>query len=170
MQKRSDKKAQIWVETVTYTLIGLTIIGLLIAGIKPKIEEARDESLINQIKKSMEEINQKINEVRASPGSQRKIILHIEKGKLTINPKEDTIIWEINSNYKYSEPDFTIQEGNLNITTITNNPWTIAITLPINTNITYDQTELPREFRETSTSYEIIIKKQNNGIDFKSIN
>ena len=62
MQKRSElrslainqKRAQVWVETVTYTLIGLTIIGLLIAGIKPKIEESRDKSIINQIKRSLE--------------------------------------------------------------------------------------------------------------------
>ena len=118
----------------------------------------------------MEEINQKINEVRVSPGGQRKIILHIEKGTLTINASADMITWGIGSTYKYSEPDLQIQEGNLNITTTANNPWDVTISLPINTNITYNQDETSREFRETSTSYEIVIKNEGTNIDFRNVN
>ena len=137
MQKRSElrslainqKRAQVWVETVTYTLIGLTIIGLLIAGIKPKIEESRDKSIINQIKRSLEEVNQEINKVKSAPGNQRTITINIEKGELNILPEENKIIWQIDSNHKYSEPNMTIPEGNLEILTEAAGPWSFTATL-----------------------------------------
>ncbi|MBT7706509.1 hypothetical protein HN747_03600 [archaeon] len=164
-----DKKAQIWVETVTYTLIGLTIIGLLIAGIRPQIEKAQDKNLIKQIKESLEEINQKINEIRVIPGNQRKIILHIDKGAVTIDAENDLIVWRMMSSYEYSEPDLTITEGNLNITTVDGNPWEIVFELPFTSNITYDGLEISRELRETSTSYDLIIKNEGQNLDIRSM-
>jgi len=164
-----NKRGQVWVETVTYTLIGLTIIGLLIAGIRPQIEKAQDKTLINQIKTSMEEINQKINEIRVIPGNQRKIILHIDKGAVTIDAENDLIIWKMMSSYEYSEPNLNITEGNLNITTIDGNPWEIIFKLPFTSNITYDGSDVSRELRETSTSYNLIIKNEGQNLDIRSM-
>ena len=36
-------KGQVWVETVLYTLIGLALIGVVLAIITPKINETRDK-------------------------------------------------------------------------------------------------------------------------------
>src|SRR3989344_7977654 len=41
-------KGQIWVETVVYTLIAFTLIGLVLAFIKPKIEEIQDKGIVEQ--------------------------------------------------------------------------------------------------------------------------
>ena len=38
-------KAQAWVETVVYTLIGLTIIGIVIGMATPKIKSMTDEAI-----------------------------------------------------------------------------------------------------------------------------
>ncbi|MAG39492.1 hypothetical protein CMI41_00805 [Candidatus Pacearchaeota archaeon] len=166
----NKKRGQVWVETVTYTLIGLTIIGLLIAGIKPRIEESQDKSLINQIKESLETINQEINSVKTAPGNQRKFFVNIEKGSLEINPEEDSLTWVMDSRYKYSELNLSIEEGTLNITTIKENPWQVTIVLPLNLNLTYDGEETIKEFRETSTAYEFIVKNEGETIDIKNIN
>ena len=38
------KRGQVWVETVIYTLIGLAIIGVVMAAALPKINERKDEN------------------------------------------------------------------------------------------------------------------------------
>ena len=55
-----ESKAQIWVETVIYTLIALAIMGLLLALIKPTIEEKKDKAVIEQSKLILDDINKKI--------------------------------------------------------------------------------------------------------------
>ena len=37
---------QVWVETVTYTLIAIVMIGLVLSFAKPKIEELQDKTII----------------------------------------------------------------------------------------------------------------------------
>ena len=59
-----NKKGQVWVETVIYTLIGLAVIGLLLAVAKPKIDQMKDRALIDQAVEAMEAINSKIYEVQ----------------------------------------------------------------------------------------------------------
>ena len=55
------KKGQIWIETVLYTLIGLSLIGLVLAFVTPKINEARDNLVIEQTKDVMKIFDDKIN-------------------------------------------------------------------------------------------------------------
>ena len=45
----NTKKSQVWVETVIYTLIGLSIIGILLAVLKPTVESTKDRLMIEQI-------------------------------------------------------------------------------------------------------------------------
>lgn len=42
------KSGQVWIETVLYTLIGLSIIGVILAMVRPAIEEKRDEITLQQ--------------------------------------------------------------------------------------------------------------------------
>ena len=51
------KKAQVWIETVTYTMIALVMIGLVLAFAKPKIEELQDKTIIEQSIKILNEFN-----------------------------------------------------------------------------------------------------------------
>jgi len=45
---KSKKKGQVWIETVTYTLIAFVLIGLILAFVKPKIDELQDKALIDR--------------------------------------------------------------------------------------------------------------------------
>ena len=47
MRGHSNRRGQVWVETVIYTLIGMAVIGLVLAGALPKINEKKDEIHIN---------------------------------------------------------------------------------------------------------------------------
>jgi hypothetical protein len=100
-----NKKAQVWVETVIYTLIALTIIGLFLSFAKPKIEEIQDKATVEQSVQMLEDINNIIlSIVEGGAGNQRVIELGIKKGALFIDGNSDTITFEMDGKYTYTEP------------------------------------------------------------------
>jgi len=97
-----NKKAQIWVETVVYTLIAFVMIGLVLTFIKPKIEEMQDKAIIDQSLEIIKSIDKIITEI-GIPGNKREIEIGIKKGVLKIDGTNDKIVFEIESKYEYSE-------------------------------------------------------------------
>src|SRR3989344_7965453 len=77
-------KGQVWVETVVYTLIAFALIGLVLAFVKPKIEEIQDKGLVDQSVEVLEEIDSVIGNI-GSAGNQRVLSLGISKGTLNID-------------------------------------------------------------------------------------
>ena len=89
-----NKNAQVWVETVIYTLIGLTIIGILLVATLPRIEEMKDQSLIEQSIQSLGKINEQIYDALKAPGNRRVIQqLSIGKGSFFIDGEKDKLHW-----------------------------------------------------------------------------
>ena len=74
-------KAQVWVETAIYTLIGITIIAILLATLTPQIDKIKDKGIIQQTIDAMNVLDNKISEVSQSPGSVGVVKLTIGKGK-----------------------------------------------------------------------------------------
>ncbi|HKL24150.1 MAG TPA: hypothetical protein VJ912_02330 [Candidatus Nanoarchaeia archaeon] len=107
-----SKKAQVWVETVVYTLIAFAMIGLVLSFIKPNIDENKDKAILEQSVNIMNRINYKMNEIKDVQGNKRRLELSIEKGFLVIDGIEDRISFELEeSNYKYSEPGTFVEDG-----------------------------------------------------------
>lgn len=101
----SRKRSQVWVETIVYTLIALSLIGLFLTFAKPKIEEIQDKSIIEQSTDILEEINSVIiSIVQGGPGNQRVLEVGIKKGILKIDPARNQISFEIEGKYTYTEP------------------------------------------------------------------
>ncbi|MEK6875641.1 MAG: hypothetical protein AABX30_03080 [Nanoarchaeota archaeon] len=100
-----SKKAQVWVETVIYTLIALALIGTVLAFVKPKIEEIQDKLTIDQTLEMMGDIDAKILLLaQGSLGNQRLLELQIKKGELIVDPPKNSLIFTLeNSRYAYSE-------------------------------------------------------------------
>jgi len=111
-----QKRGQVWVETVIYTLIAFVMIGLVLAYAKPKIEELQDKALIEQSIGMMKDIDSTILRMGGT-GNQRLIELGIKKGTLKIDGENDLIVFEIEGRYSYSEPGIDIFDGNLIIHT-----------------------------------------------------
>jgi hypothetical protein len=104
-RKRGCKSGQVWVETVVYTLIALTIIGLFISFAKPKIEEIQDKAIIDQSIEMLEDINSIIlSIVQGGVGNQRIIEVGIKKGTLEIDGISNRLVFEIDGRYTYTEP------------------------------------------------------------------
>ncbi len=103
------KKAQIWIETALYTLIGIVLIGLVLGFVSPKIQESKDRILLDQTMLSLNNLNKNIditsNNVRVFP-------VQIKKGELFIDSKEDKITFKLDNILKApTEEGYTIENG-----------------------------------------------------------
>jgi len=122
------KKAVIWESTVLYVLIGLAIIGTMLAVIRPKIAEMRDSILIEQTIQSLNIFDDKVTEVRSTTGNKGKIKIHIDKGNLILDSDNEEIMWQSISNYQYSDANKTIEVGKVKaLTTSSAGLWNVTL-------------------------------------------
>lgn len=158
------KRGQVWIETVIYTLVALIMIGISLSFIKPKIEEMQDKTILEQSKRVIEDIQEKINSIRDVSGNQRVIDLTVERGVFKIDGIEDSIFFEIETGYEYSEPGVDITEGNLIINTEKKgeiNKVTIKRKYSGEQNITYKDRDEIKQITKGTLPYKISIL--NNG-------
>jgi hypothetical protein len=112
----NKKRGQIWVETVIYTLIAFSLMGLVLAFVVPKIEETRDKGIIEQSIGVLQDIDSLIENL-GGPGNQRILELGINKGSMTIDSANDKIFFELESKYQYSQPGEDVSEGRITVHT-----------------------------------------------------
>ena len=157
-------RGQIWVETVIYTLIALTLIGLVLAFVSPKVEEIQDRLIIEQTVELINNINEIILSVDKVSGNKRIVDIGIKKGTLEIDGVNDSILFEIESGYEYSEPGEEIYLGN--IVAITEKVGSLnKITLRDNYeqyDLTYEGIDQSKKLSHSSTPYKLSI--ENKGI------
>ncbi len=114
------KRGQVWVETAIYTLIGLTIISIVLSFAMPQIDKVKDRAIISQTIDAMNIIDNKILEVEQAQGSIGVISLKISKGKLDINNDADELLYTLeDTRLQLSEIGEEIKEGNLIVKTET---------------------------------------------------
>lgn len=155
-----NKKAQVWIETVIYTLIGLAIMGILLSIIIPSINSKKDEIIIKQSLDILKNIENKMNEVvYYGSGNSREMEIKIKKGQLIFNFNEDYIEFNIESENKYSEIGEEIKDGNVNISTIKNgNLYEVKLKLFLeNINLTFSEDQSEKVFQASESSYYILI-------------
>lgn len=153
------KRGQVWIETVIYTLIGLTIMGLVLAVALPKINEKKDEIMIDQAVQAMGNIDDKIYEVQRALGNRRTVDLDIGKGRLIIDLEEDSISWVIDSKKKYSEPGIEVPMGNMNVLTEETDPWTVTLKIYYAVDIRFgEMTVGTKELDSAPTPYKLMVE------------
>lgn len=159
IKKRPNKKAQIWVETVMYTLIAFVMIGLVLAYAKPKIEQLQDKAVIEQSIGLVKDIDSTILTIGPA-GNQRVLELGIRKGSLEIDGENEIISFEIKSKYTYSEPGLNISDGNLIIHTEKkgdDNIITLTRDYKGEYNLTYQGRDSLKTISKSSTPYKIFV-------------
>lgn len=170
---RLNKKGQIWIETLIYTLIAFVVIGLVLSFVNPKIEELQDKMIIEQSIGMMEDINSIVlSLMQGGSGNKREIELGIKKGVLTIDGINDKIIFEIESRYMYSEPGKDVYHGNilthtqkqgkLNIVTLTSD-------YSGDYNIIYQGEDEIKLISKASTPYRIFFSNRDKDLNEKTI-
>ncbi len=157
-----SKKGQVWVETVIYTLIAFIMIGLVLSFARPKIEESKDKAILEQSLSIVKNIDTLITDVKDSPGNKRQLELQIREGKLMINSTGNLIYFQMKSKYPYSEAGLTIQEGNINITTIeTGESDTIIMERKFSgLNLTWQNKNIEKTLTQSPQPYKLFISNE----------
>lgn len=171
---KKKKIAQIWVETVIYTIIGLAIIGIVLAVATPSINKYKDRIVIEQTTTALNDLNEKILEVRDEGlGNRRVAEIVIKKGILTIESPEDKIFYVLEeSSLEYSEAGENVSYGDIKIRTEKKGrKYNITLTLFYNNiNISYNGKDEKRTFNSAPTPYKLFIENNGTVNDRISIN
>ncbi len=120
-KRKREKKAVVWVSTVLYTLIAFAIIGTLLAVIRPKLAEIKDQFTIQQTISAFNDISTSIGDARKAAGNRRELELKLGKGEFAIygnldNSGGDRFEWLLRD-AKYHYEVGTVESGVVTITT-----------------------------------------------------
>lgn len=85
-----ERGAQVWIETVLYTLIGLALIGMVLAFIMPKINETKDKLALDQ---TIEALNDLASKMDLIPGNVRQVDFTIRRGEMKIDSPNNQIVF-----------------------------------------------------------------------------
>jgi hypothetical protein len=170
----NSKLAQVWIETAIYTLIGLTIIAILLAVANPQIDKIKDKGMVNQATDALNTLDSKVLDVSQSVGSVAVPNIKVGKGKFIINSSNDSIGYVLsNSILQYSQIGFPIKEGNFIVETEkSGNKFNIFITRYYSgVNITYNGSDSLDKYLEAGpVPYKIRMENKGRGnIDFDII-
>ncbi len=92
IENKINKLGQIWIETVLYTLIGLSLIGLTLTFVMPRINASKDIATIEQTMESLNVFQKKIDAlIEGGSGNVRNIDMYLGRGELFIIPERDEI-------------------------------------------------------------------------------
>lgn len=161
MMKIKTKSSQIWVETAIYTLIGLTLIAIILSIAIPQIQKIIEKNVVEQTLETLFQIDKELSKVGEVAGNIRIIYFKVSKGKLEINSKDDKIVYTLeNTNLKFSEPGEIIKDGYVELKTVEyGKKYNIFLELENkNFNITYGGEEETKTLHKSSTSYKIKIE------------
>ena len=166
-----NRGGQIWVETVVYTLIALTMIGAVLAFVMPRIEEIQDKAVIEQSINAVKDINNVVlSVVQGGAGNKRLIETNIKKGSLIINGANNEIIFKMETNYVYSEPGQRINIGNIKaMTEDVGGTNVVTLTSSYNYDITNSGTDQERTIEHSTTPYTISIENKGEDASGKTI-
>jgi type II secretory pathway pseudopilin PulG len=161
-----NKQGQVWIETVLYIVISLVLIGIVLSFVMPKINEAKERSVVEQSLQALSSFDEKINEVLVASGNVRSMDFTIKKGDLIINSAENKLIFSLNDMEKpYSEPGINIKNGRIDIHSWqANKGYNVNLTIKYNVNISYRGSEEYKKFTPASTPYSFSITNQGNNI------
>lgn len=166
-KQKNNKIAQVWIETVLYTIIGLAIIGILLAFVMPKINQTKDNLVIEQSIDTLKILDKKIKEISSETGSRGKVDLRLKRGYLYIDPDKKQInitIEDLTS--LYSEPGVLIRDGSLGITSQEGSKRnSITLSVSYSETITYDGNLAGKKINSAPLPYVLIIENTGSAID-----
>lgn len=157
-----SKKAQVWIETVIYLLIAFIMIGLVLSFVRPKIEELKDKSILEQSQEVLETLDNTIVTMGVE-GNKRIVDLGIKKGEFTFDGANNIIKFEMDSLYVYTEPGQKVQIGNIVAETkqkTKDNLVTLTSNYSDNYNLTYKGRDESKTLAKSSVSYTLILSNE----------
>ena len=165
------KKSQIWIETVIYTLIGLSVIAIILAMVIPRIEKIQDRTIVEQTITAMDKLNGKILESSQTAGNVRIVNFKIAKGRLEIDSGNNAIIYILEDvRLEMSEPDVDIDKGNVVLRTEkAGSKFKISLTMAYTIDLTYQDKEETKTLSAGAVPYKIIIENTGTKINLEVV-
>ena len=172
----TKKRGQIWIETVLYTLIGISLIALVLAFVSPRISEAKDRAVVEQTLSSLNDLDSEINSLASLPSGNRRVFeILMKRGELYILPAQDVIQFKISDLSKpYSQANATIKFGKIELISLLGNK-TSSATMTLNytglVDIKYAGAETEKKFTQGATPYRFFLENRDiaNGMRVISI-
>jgi len=162
----ANKKGQIWIEAVLYTLIGLALIGIALAFITPKMNESKDRAVVEQTIESLDTFDFKIREVlERGEGNIRAVDFTIKKGELYVDAQGDRISIILEEIGKpYSQEGVDVPVGNVRVRTEKKQKsYYVNVSLSYdNLDLKYDGEDIERKFTSGSLPYKFSISNEGN--------
>jgi len=115
-KRGKNKRGQVWIETVIYTLMAFVLMGLVLNFAIPEINKMQDNVLLKQSTEMLKQIDLTILSMSGA-GNQRILEITIKKGDLNLDCVNNKIIFELESKSEYSEPGKNISDGNIIVLT-----------------------------------------------------
>lgn len=160
-----NKKGQVWIETVLYTLIGIVLMGLVLTFALPKINASKDKILIKQTISSLLGINERIESVSRAPGNIRNVEFTMKRGELFIDGEKEEIRFVISDlTLLYSQPGVEIKEGKVSVVSEEGQKKNkVTMKMHYSQNITYQNKDENKKFSGASTPY--LFSIENSGAE-----
>ena len=169
LKLKNDKRAVVWISTVIYTLIGLSIIAILLVVVNPRIKELKDSFVIKQTIVAMDDLDNTILDILKAAGNKRYYEFHLSRGNFRFDCSNDIIEWNLDESLsKASEPGVIFNHGDIQVlTTESNNNYLINLkTNYSRLDLTCSEDQLNNEIviNPASTPYKIYVenKGENN--------
>lgn len=175
IMKIKSQRGQVWIETVIYTVIGLALIGTVLAFVSPKISETRDKIAIEQSIEAMQTLDAKVQEVIGEGSGSKRVIgaFNLKRGELIINPsgdgstpeRFDKITLKIsNLKYLYSESGEKLNFGRIELIS-TKGAKTNEVELVLKYEaIKYGNDDIIKLITAASTPYKISIENKKDSV------
>lgn len=156
------KHGQVWIETVIYTLIGLSLIALVLALVTPRINEYKDRAVVEQTISALNGIDSEIQDALKAPGNVRTIEFSMKRGEFYIDSENDSLKFILeDSRVVYSEPGEPVSIGRVTVLTEGDKkPVKISLTLPYSVDLVYSGES---KFPSAATPYKFSFS--NNGFN-----
>jgi hypothetical protein len=164
------RKAQVWIETVLYTLIGLAIIGIILGLVRPAIQEKQDQVVLEQSLDILKGIDNNVQEIiHTGVGNSRAMEISLKKGSLIFNCTGNEIYFEMESAHMYSETGDVINVSrNIQALTIekAKGRYDVKFSMSYNFNITFEDKDIVKSLTASSTPYNVAVANKGSSIDF----
>jgi len=174
--RKISSKGQVWIETMIYILIGLSLLGTVLVFVRPKIQEYQDNIVLEQTLEALNQLDEKVQAVYyGGQGNTRTVDFQIKRGRIDINAQDDKIIYTLeNSRLKKSEPGRDIKFGEIVLRTEEKSDKRYDISLILNYsgkfNLLHSDSETPKTLVAAPSPYKLKLAYQTDDSNNAEVN
>lgn len=148
-----NRKSQIWISVIIYTLVSVLALVLILNTGIPILTEMKDRAVFSKIKDVMLDLDRHITEIaNQGEGSQATVSFEIRDGEVLFSA--DQLIWELETKSKIISPRTKTVLGNLIISSNANvRTYELSDSYMMNTSIEEDSFSVKINKKGTSSSW-----------------